>query len=66
MQTHSGTPLESDAQIAPGDRGDEDLYQDEFDAGRRHDLEVQLAAVQRAEARPTAEFTIEEQQDQGG
>ena len=90
MQLHSGTPLESDAQIAPGDRGDEDLYQDELDAGRRHDLEDQLAAVQRAEerlkdgtyglsvlsgqpipdgrleARPTAEFTIEEQQDQGG
>jgi DnaK suppressor protein len=90
MQSHSGHPLESDGESAPGDRGDESLYQDELDAGLRHDLEEQLAAVQRAEerlqggtygrsvlsglpipdgrleARPTAEYTIEEQQDQGG
>jgi DnaK suppressor protein len=35
----------------PGDRGSEDLYQQEFDAGRAHDLDEQLAALERAEAR---------------
>jgi DnaK suppressor protein len=35
----------------PGDRGSEDLYQHEFDAGRAADLQEQLAAVERAEAR---------------
>ena len=35
----------------PGDRGSEDLYQQSFDAGRAADLEDQLAAVARAEAR---------------
>jgi DnaK suppressor protein len=33
------------------DRGSEDLYQQEFDAGRAADLQEQLAAVERAEAR---------------
>jgi DnaK suppressor protein len=33
------------------DRGSEDLYQQEFDAGRASDLQDQLAAVERAEAR---------------
>jgi DnaK suppressor protein len=33
------------------DRGSEDLYQQEFDAGRAADLQNQLAAVERAEAR---------------
>jgi DnaK suppressor protein len=33
------------------DRGSEDLYQQEFDAGRATDLQEQLAAVERAEAR---------------
>jgi DnaK suppressor protein len=33
------------------DRGSEDLYQQEFDAGRATDLQDQLAAVERAEAR---------------
>jgi DnaK suppressor protein len=33
------------------DRGSEDLYQQEFDAGRAADLQEQLAAVGRAEAR---------------
>lgn len=51
LALHSGTPAESDAMIEPGDRGDEDLYGDELDAGRRHDLEEQLAAVARAEER---------------
>ena len=35
----------------PDDRGSEDLYQQEFDAGRAPDLRDQLAAVERAEAR---------------
>jgi DnaK suppressor protein len=35
----------------PGDLGSEDLYQHEFDAGRAADLQEQLAAVERAEAR---------------
>jgi RNA polymerase-binding transcription factor len=33
------------------DRGSEDLYQQEFDAGRATDLQDQLAAIERAEAR---------------
>ena len=36
------------------DRGSEDLYQQEFDAGRATDLQEQLAAVERAEARLAA------------
>jgi DnaK suppressor protein len=35
----------------PGDRDSEDLYQQEFDAGREADLNEQLAAIERAEAR---------------
>jgi DnaK suppressor protein len=38
-------------QDEPGDRGSEDLYQQEFDAGRAQDLDEQLAALERAEAR---------------
>ena len=42
--------------VAPGDRdepddGSEDLYQQELDVGRAADLQDQLAAVERAEAR---------------
>jgi DnaK suppressor protein len=48
---HSGAPLEGDADYQSGDQGGEDLYQDELDEGRRHDLEEQLAALERAEAR---------------
>ena len=44
-------PEESDDQVDPGDRGSENLYQDEFDAGREEDLNTQLAALGRAEAR---------------
>jgi DnaK suppressor protein len=33
------------------DRGSEDLYQQEFDVGRAADLQDQLTAVERAEAR---------------
>jgi DnaK suppressor protein len=43
--------LEGSDRIEPGDRGSEDLYQDEFDAGRREDLQQELAALERAEAR---------------
>ena len=45
------TPADEDE---PGDRGSEDLYQQEFDAGRATDLQEQLAAVERAEARLAA------------
>jgi DnaK suppressor protein len=44
-------PEEADDQVQPGDEGGEELYQDEFDAGRAQDYEVQLAALVRAEAR---------------
>jgi DnaK suppressor protein len=43
--------LEADDRIEPGDRDSEDLYQDEFNAGRAEDLQRELAAVERAEAR---------------
>ena len=42
---------ESDDRVQPGDRDSENLYQDEFDAGRAEDLRSQLDAVERAEAR---------------
>ncbi|MFZ1995293.1 MAG: hypothetical protein WAU75_14360 [Solirubrobacteraceae bacterium] len=85
---HSGGSLEADENVEPGDEGSEDLYQDSMDAGRRADLQADLAAVDRAEARlkdgtyglsvlsgepipdgrlearPTAELTVEEQQNQ--
>jgi DnaK suppressor protein len=51
MQLHSGAPVEGDAENAPGELGDEGLYQDEMDEGRRRDLETQLAALERAEER---------------
>jgi RNA polymerase-binding transcription factor len=44
-------PLEGDASVEPGDRDSEDLYQDEFDQGRREELRNELAALERAEAR---------------
>lgn len=44
-------PLESDQNVEPGDVDSEDLYQDEFDAGREQDLRTELAAVERAQAR---------------
>jgi DnaK suppressor protein len=43
--------LESTEREDPGDRGSEDLYQDEYDVGRAGDLRDQLAAIERAEAR---------------
>lgn len=48
---HRDGPLESSERDEPGDQGSEDLYQDEFDAGRIEDLREQLAAVERAERR---------------
>ena len=47
-------PLESDERVEQGDEDSEDLYQDEFDAGRREDLQRELEAVERAEARLAA------------
>ena len=44
-------PLEGDDRLEPGDEDDEDLYQDEFDAGRREQLTNEMAALERAEAR---------------
>jgi DnaK suppressor protein len=44
-------PLEGDSRVEPGERDSEDLYQDEFDEGRRQDLRTELAALERAEAR---------------
>jgi DnaK suppressor protein len=42
---------EGDTRVEPGDAGSENLYQDEFDAGRLQDLKRKLAAVERAEVR---------------
>jgi DnaK suppressor protein len=42
---------ESDQNREPGERDSEDLYQDEFDAGRVQDLRRELASVERAESR---------------
>jgi DnaK suppressor protein len=44
-------PLEGSGRREPGDEGSEDLYQDEFDQGRREDLQKELTALERAEAR---------------
>jgi DnaK suppressor protein len=45
------TSAESSQNREPGDRDSEDLYQDEFDAGRATDLRRELAALERAEGR---------------
>jgi DnaK suppressor protein len=47
----NGGPQAAPEQSEPGDRGSEDLYQNEFDAGLAEDLAEQLAALGRAEAR---------------
>lgn len=47
----SGGSLEGDDRREPGDLDDEQLYQDEYDQGRRRDLQEALAALERAEAR---------------
>jgi DnaK suppressor protein len=46
-----GGSLEADDRVEPNDLDDEQLYQDEYDEGRRRDLQEALAAVERAEAR---------------
>lgn len=43
--------LEGSDRLEPGDEDSEDLYQDEFDEGRRQQLQEDLAALERAEAR---------------
>ena len=47
-------PLEGTDRIEPGERGSEDLYEDELAQGRRETLLDELAAVERAEARLAA------------
>jgi DnaK suppressor protein len=44
-------PLESSERNDAPDIGSENLYQDEYDAGRIEELRSELAAVERAEAR---------------
>jgi len=48
---HRDGPLDGSGLREPGDHGSENLYQDEFNAGRAEDLQQQLAALERAEAR---------------
>jgi DnaK suppressor protein len=43
--------LEGDDRVEPGDLDSEDLYQDEFNATRAEDLQRELEALERAEAR---------------
>ncbi|HEY6398317.1 MAG TPA: hypothetical protein VIX82_12770 [Solirubrobacteraceae bacterium] len=47
-------PLEGSDRKEPGDKGSEDLYQDEFNQTRVKDLRRALDAVQRAEERLAA------------
>jgi len=47
-------PLEGSDRIEPGDEDSEDLYLDELDEGRREQLQSDLAALERAEARLAA------------
>jgi DnaK suppressor protein len=72
-------PEELSEEHEPGDRGSEDLYQNEFDAGLAERAEARLEAGtyglstesgepipdERLEAVPTAELTVEEQQIRG-
>ncbi|HUO74952.1 MAG TPA: hypothetical protein VMU39_29585 [Solirubrobacteraceae bacterium] len=44
-------PLEGTDRREPGDVDSEDLYQDEFNEGRRDELRREFAALERAEAR---------------
>jgi DnaK suppressor protein len=44
-------PLEGSDRLEPGDKDSEDLYQDQFNAGRVEDLRRELGALERAEAR---------------
>ncbi len=47
-------PEEADSRVEPGDRGSENLMQDELDAGLNEGHEQQLAALERAEERLAA------------
>ena len=47
-------PQEASDRKEPGDEGSQDLYQDEFNADRLEELQEQLRAVDRAEARLAA------------
>lgn len=47
-------PLEASDRVEPGDLDSEDLYQDEYDEGRRRDLLAELGSLERAEARLAA------------
>jgi DnaK suppressor protein len=49
--TERGGPEEGSERREPGDEDSEDLYQDEYDAGRADNLRQRLAAVERAEER---------------
>jgi RNA polymerase-binding transcription factor len=44
-------PLEGEDRREPGDLDSPDLYQDEFDASRREQLNREMEALERAEAR---------------
>jgi DnaK suppressor protein len=44
-------PLDASGAIEPGDRGSENLYEDELSEGRREELRRELDALARAEAR---------------
>ncbi|HEY2650668.1 MAG TPA: hypothetical protein VGI50_02025, partial [Solirubrobacteraceae bacterium] len=48
------TPLEGDQLWEAGERDSEDLYLDDLSAARREELERDLAALERAEARLAA------------
>lgn len=52
--TDQDAPLEGDELREPGDRDSEDLYLGELSAARREELERELAALERAEARLAA------------
>jgi DnaK suppressor protein len=49
--TERGGREEGEERREPGDEDSEDLYQDEYDAGRADNLRQRLAAVERAEER---------------
>jgi DnaK suppressor protein len=51
MNLLADEPEEADDEVEPGDLDSESLYQDEYDAGRREQLNQEMAAVERAEAR---------------
>jgi DnaK suppressor protein len=44
-------PQEGEDEWEPGDLDSEGLYQDQYDAGRREQLNQEMAALERAEAR---------------